>query len=279
MDERFVLDRVREHAGQDRQAGQRQVQPGGQDSAGRRSGTGPGGPPRPGRDTRANGSNAAPGPNGAAGPNRGAGPNGGGGPNGEAGRNGAAVPGWQGAATGAGGVSYDPRDPVVRVEREALKLAVQRPGLCGPEFAALGADAFTVPAHAGIFRLICERAGWGSASQPPVPAVPAAQTGQEWARNLREAAPDEQARALVTQLAVETLRTPGADGEPDARYVSAVLARVEELAVSRQITGVKSRLQRMDPVAAQAEYNRLFGDLIGLEQRRKVLIDRASGAL
>jgi DNA primase len=78
---------------------------------------------------------------------------------------------------------------------------------------------------------------------------------------------------------VEPLRTPGVDGEPDARYVSAVLARVEELAVSRLISGVKSRLQRMDPVAAQGDYNRLFGDLIGLEQRRKVLIDRASGAL
>jgi hypothetical protein len=35
----------------------------------------------------------------------------------------------------------------------------------------------------------------------------------------------------------------------------------------------------MDPVTAQADYNRLFGDLIGLEQRRKVLMDRASGAL
>jgi hypothetical protein len=35
----------------------------------------------------------------------------------------------------------------------------------------------------------------------------------------------------------------------------------------------------MDPVAAQAEYNRLFGDLIALEQRRKVLVVRASGAL
>ena len=33
------------------------------------------------------------------------------------------------------------------------------------------------------------------------------------------------------------------------------------------------------PVAAQADYNRLFGDLIGLEQRRKVLMERASGAL
>ena len=36
---------------------------------------------------------------------------------------------------------------------------MQRPGLCGPGFAALGADAFTVPAHAAVFRLICERSG------------------------------------------------------------------------------------------------------------------------
>ena len=270
MDERFVLDRVRTHAGRDRAGGTRQGPPGGQDTAGRRPrGAGPGGPPPPaGRDARANG---GAGSNGAPGSNRGAGSNGGARPNGGAapGRNGS------GAGPGPGAVSYDPRDPVVQVEREALKLAVQRPGLCGPEFAALGAEAFTVPAHAGIFRLICER-GWGGESQAPVPA---AQTGQEWARNLREAAPDEQARALVTQLAVEVLQTPGADGEPDARYVSVTLSRVEELAVSRQIAKVKSRLQRTDPVAAQAEYNRMFGDLIGLEQRRRVLIDRASGAL
>ena len=188
-----------------------------------------------------------------------------------------------------GSAAYDPRDPVVRVEREALKLAVQRPALCGPGFAALGADAFTVPAHAGVFRLICQRSGWDGGGQPGLAGTgtdgagagraEAGQSGREWARELREAAPDEQSRALVTQLAVEPLRTPGVDGEPDARYVSAVLARVEELAVSRLISGVKSRLQRMDPVAAQADYNRLFGDLIGLEQRRKVLMDRASGAL
>ena len=158
-----------------------------------------------------------------------------------------------------------------------------------------------MPAHAGVFRLICERSGWAGESGEPRerPSASARRPGRTrqprapprrrpqrrcpqrpgLGRDLRESAPDEQARALVTQLAVETLRTPGADGEPDARYVAAVLARVEELAVSRQISRVKSRLQRMDPVAAQAEYNRLFGDLIGLEQRRKVLIERASGAL
>jgi hypothetical protein len=32
-------------------------------------------------------------------------------------------------------------------------------------------------------------------------------------------------------------------------------------------------------VEATAAYNRMFGDLVSLEQRRKVLSDRASGAL
>jgi DNA primase len=280
MDERFVLDRVRAHAGPDRARMSRQAPPGGAEPGGRRPAVGAHvarGTPA-GRGVRVNGDRPAGGPAASQ-------------------RDGL-------------GAAYDPRDPVVRVEREALKLAVQRPGLCGPGFAALGADAFTVPAHAGVFRLICERSGWDGEDQPGsvhegqsgavgdgagqqhadgvgvggegaagAGRAGAGQSGREWARELREAAPDEQSRALVTQLAVEPLRTPGVDGEPDARYVSAVLARVEELAVSRLISGVKSRLQRMDPVAAQADYNRLFGDLIGLEQRRKVLMDRASGAL
>jgi DNA primase len=58
-----------------------------------------------------------------------------------------------------------------------------------------------------------------------------------------------------------------------------VLARVEELAVSRDIAAVKSRLQRLNPVTGQGEYNRMFGDLVALEQRRKVLSERAAGAL
>jgi DNA primase len=268
MDERFVLDRVRAHGGQERARVPRQAPARDQERAAPRF--------------RGPGAGAAPEPAAAAGR--------------DAGRNGAGPsgrPDGAGSGPAGSGWSYDLRDPVVRVEREALKLAVQRPGLCGPGFAELGAGAFTVPAHAVVFRLICERGGWGgdgqaaadAGAQPDLAASPAAgsgsaaRSGSEWARDLRESAPDEQARALVTELAVEGLRTPGADGEADARYVSAVLARVEELAVSRQIAGVKSRLQRMDPVAAQAEYNRMFGDLIGLEQRKKVLMERASGAL
>jgi DNA primase len=102
---------------------------------------------------------------------------------------------------------------------------------------------------------------------------------QEWTALLREKSPDDRTRSFVTQLAVEPLRVPRADGEPDARYADAVLARIEELSVSRSIATVKSRLQRLNPVDGQAAYNRTFGDLVALEQRRRALLDKAAGAL
>jgi DNA primase len=52
---------------------------------------------------------------------------------------------------------------------------------------------------------------------------------------------------------------------------------VGELAAGREIAGVKARLQRMNPVTEQAGYNKMFGDLVGLEKRRKALLDRAAG--
>jgi DNA primase len=159
---------------------------------------------------------------------------------------------------------YDLGDPVVQLERQVLQLAVQRPGLCGPEFDALGADAFIVPVHRAVFALIAAcggtAAGGGSAKQ--------------WAARLREEAPNERAQAFVTGLAVETLVTTG---EPDARYADTTLARIGELAVSREIAVVKSRLQRMNPLEEQVKYNRMYGDLITLEIRRRALIDRAAG--
>ena len=159
---------------------------------------------------------------------------------------------------------YDPSDPVVQMERQVLQLAVQRPGLCGPEFDALGAEAFTVPAHRAVFTLIAEcggtAAGGGSVKQ--------------WAARLREQAPNERAQAFVTGLAVEP---PVITWEPDARYADALLARIGELAVSREIATVKARLQRMNPIDEQAKYNRTFGDLVALEARRRALVERAAG--
>jgi DNA primase len=169
-----------------------------------------------------------------------------------------------GGAPAGAGARYDPSDPVVNLERQALKLAVQHPALCGPVFDALDPDDFRTGVHAAVRDLIARCGGTARAVSV-----------REWVTRLIEAAPDDRIRQFVTRLAVEPIEVPRADGEPDARFAGEVLARVEELAVARRIVSLKARLQRLSPVDATPEYNRLFAELIGLEKRRKALLERA----
>src|SRR5712692_1966392 len=125
MDERFVLARVRAHAGD---TGLRPGRRGARSASGQD------------REHENRGMH-----HGSFGPNGGGHPDGG--------------HRGDGGQQGAGGQPYDLSDPVVWVEREALKLAVQRPALCGPEFDALGADAFTAPVHSAVFTLIATCGG------------------------------------------------------------------------------------------------------------------------
>ena len=187
---------------------------------------------------------------------------------GQAGRAGSRSPvrGENGQAE-ADAPAYNASEPVVNLERQALKLAIQRPALCGPVFDALPPGACSVPAHRAVREIISSCGG-----------VAGAKSAREWAARLIDAAPNDRAREFLTRLAVEPIETPRKDGEPDARYAEAVLAQVEDLAVSRQITELKSRLQRLSPVDTK-DYNRTFGDLVALEQRHKALMGRASGAL
>jgi len=161
-------------------------------------------------------------------------------------------------------LSYDPNDPIVRVERETLKLAVQRPALLGPGFDAIPVEALVVPGHAAVRELIAELGGTAAA------------TGPEWAGRLREAAPNDEVKDLVTGLAVEPLQS---SGDPDNRYAHAMLSRLQEVQVTRVITKLQSKLGRLNPVEHQEEYNRLFGDLVALEQERRTLRERAIGTL
>ena len=168
------------------------------------------------------------------------------------------------AERAAAGRSHDRGDPVLRVEREALKLAVQWPAITGPEFDVLGPAAFTAPAHAAVFGLTVACGGVGAAGR-----------ARDWVAALLGAAPDDRARAFVTELVTEPLQV---SGEPDEKYADVVLARVGELAVGREIGVVKARLQRMNPEDDQGAYGRMFGQLVALEQRRKWLLDRATGS-
>jgi len=73
-------------------------------------------------------------------------------------------------------------------------------------------------------------------------------------------------------------QAPGEAAEPDARFADELLSGLEAMAVSRRIAVVKSRLQRMNPITEQSDYNHLFGDLVALEQRRKLLLEGTDGA-
>ena len=128
---------------------------------------------------------------------------------------------------------------------------------------ALSAEAFSAPVHGALFTLIAACGGTAGAGSP-----------RDWVARLREQAPNERAQGFVTGLAVEPLQIAG---DPDTKYADIVLARVGELAAGREIASVKARLQRMHPVTEQAGYNKMFGDLVGLEKRRKALLDRAAG--
>jgi DNA primase len=156
----------------------------------------------------------------------------------------------------------DPRDPTLQVEREALKLAVQRPALLGPAFDALDALAFTSPAYGEVRDAISKAGGVGSTPG-----------GDAWVNAVIENAVDDRVRKLVTELVVEPLLTAS---EPDVRYAAAQLARLRVRAVDRSIAELKSRLQRVNPVERSGEHNKLFGELVALEKRRR---DDLEGAL
>jgi len=159
----------------------------------------------------------------------------------------------------------DLTDPAVQVEREVLKIVLQHPLLAGAGFDGLEREVFTAPPYAAVRDAVAAAGGAASG-----------RAGENWVAGVREHCPDDSVRALATELAVEPVHTAG---EPDGRYARTLLARLEELHATRRIAQVKSRLQRLNPVEQADDYNKLFGDLVALEQHRRALRERAIGDL
>jgi DNA primase len=186
-------------------------------------------------------------------------------------------PGAQGAsANGAGGAagSAVPAAPapakaapvsedVAKVEREVIKIALQLPGVAGPQFDVLPEDAFLVPAHRQL-RAAIARAG-GTA---------AAVSGPAWTAAVEAGVPDEQSRSLINQLAVEPLK---ADLAAHERYADAMIARLQWMVAARELVKLKSRVQRINPLEQPEEYSRAFGELITLEGHVRLLRERTIG--
>ena len=155
--------------------------------------------------------------------------------------------------------------PQRQVEREALKLALQYPVLAGPMFDALGQEVYGDPVMQGLRKAIAVAGGTAAATG-----------GAGWIEAVRDACDDLGGKALVGEMSVEPLRI---DGEADPRYVQITLARLQVGAVTARIKDLKSKVQRINPVAHKDEYLALAGELFSLEQHARALRDQAAGGL
>jgi DNA primase len=158
----------------------------------------------------------------------------------------------------------DPRDPVARVEREALECLLQVPLLVPLEVAeGLDESTFEVPAYRAIHHAIRAAGGMTRARE---------MSGTAWAEAVRDEAPSAVA-PLVTQLAVTPL--PADTDEALARYAASVVLRLAEVEVSRRVGIMRSRVQRLDPSAPAAA--EAFAELLAVESERRALRERIAG--
>ncbi len=169
------------------------------------------------------------------------------------------------AAPTSRGPALNLRSPAHRVERELLKLALQRPDLVSPAFDAYGTDEFTAPPYATVRRCI-EDAGGATAGA----------ADSAYVSRVREAAPDDTVRAMVTELTVEPLHTRR---DPDEAYAGVQLVAVRLAAVNQRVTEIRGALQRLGPRADPEHLTAVQNELWVLQQYGQSLRERGYAAL
>jgi len=145
-------------------------------------------------------------------------------------------------------------DPVLVLEREVLKVKLQLPTMAH-SWVDLEPAAFSFPLYAALRTLIDNQKEFST-------------------QELLEKCESDELKSLITELTVEPIRT---DGEVSDRYITSIFARLREVALSRSIAEIKSTLQRLNPVENDAQYQEIFGQLVGMEAARRVQKELALG--
>lgn len=151
----------------------------------------------------------------------------------------------------------DPRDRNLAVERATLKLMLQFPTLFDTEWNGVIADDFTHPTYRAVYQAIRDTP----------------YSTSQWAERVHGANSDPVVQQLEVALLVEPVLL-----EPDEAYASAHTARLQLLSTMRELTDLRSRLQRINPVEHPVEHKRAFSQLIALETRRRDLEALSRGA-
>ncbi|WAZ21548.1 DNA primase [Streptomyces cinnabarinus] len=165
----------------------------------------------------------------------------------------------------AAGPALNLRNPVYATERELLKLALQRPELVSPAFDAYGIDEFTAVPYAAVRLAVMEAGG----------AEYGVRDGQEYLLRVRDAAPDDAVRAMVTELAVEAIMRRTVD----ENYAGEQLVTVRRRAVERRIRDIQSQMTRLSAGGDPAQLAATQNELWVLQQYDQALRERGAAAL
>ncbi|MGY0023864.1 DNA primase [Streptomyces sp. cg35] len=164
-----------------------------------------------------------------------------------------------------GGPALTLRNPVYATERELLKLALQHPHLVAPAFDAYGVDEFTAAPYAAVRQAVLEAGGVEQGVHDP----------QEYLVRVREAAPDNAVRAMVTELAVEAIHRKSVD----EAYAGEQLVTVRRRAVERRIRDVQGTFTRLGSGGDPAQLVAVQNELWVLQQYGQALRERGAEAL
>ncbi|MFE7566002.1 DNA primase [Streptomyces sp. NPDC057539] len=174
-------------------------------------------------------------------------------------------PSYAGLPQGPAGPALNLRSPAHRTERELLKLALQRPELVSPAFDAYGEDEFTAPPYAAVRRAIEDAGG----------AEQGLESAPEYLARVRDAAPNDVVRAMVTELAVEVFHGKTIDEV----YAGQQLVQVRLRAVDRRVGEVTGTLTRLGTRSDPDHYAAVQKELWVLQQYGQSLRNGGAAAL
>lgn len=165
-------------------------------------------------------------------------------------------------SAGPAGPALNLRSPAHITERELLKLALQRPALVSPAFDAYGMDEFTAPPYAAVRQAILDAGG-------------ASLGTEDYVTRVRDAAPNDTVRALVTELVVEAIHAKTVDEV----YAGVQLVQVRLRAVDRRVHEIQGTLSRLGHQDAPEQLAAVQEELWVLQQYGRRLRNRGAEGL
>ena len=158
----------------------------------------------------------------------------------------------------------DPRKVEHRVEREALKSVLQEPKLAMDWYSSVEDLAYTFLPYRQIHQMVVELASQISFDELE-PAL--------WVESILAKIENPQLKTLASALVVEPINT--ANIENLEKFVTGVIARLQELDAARRIADLKGQLLREEE--GSDTHQNLFAQLLALEGMRRTLAEHARG--